>query len=65
MKEFFDKLAPYHIFNYLLPGTLFVILAEKFVNYNFYQSDIILGLLLYYFIGLAISRIGTTPKPSQ
>ena len=59
MKEFLEKLAPYHFFNYLLPGTLFVILAEKFANYNLYQSDIFLGLLLYYFIGLAISRFGS------
>jgi hypothetical protein len=59
MKEFLEKLAPYHFFNYLLPGTLFVILAEKIANYNLYQSDIFLGLLLYYFIGLAISRFGS------
>ena len=59
MKEFLDKLAPYHFFNYLLPGTLFVILAEKVANYNMYQPDIIFGLLLYYFIGLVISRIGS------
>jgi len=59
MKEFLEKLAPYHFFNYLLPGALFVILVDKIVGYNFYQTDIILGLLLYYFIGLSISRIGS------
>lgn len=59
MKEFLEKLAPYHFFNYLLPGALFVILAEKFLNYDLYQTDIIFGLLLYYFIGLVISRFGS------
>jgi hypothetical protein len=59
MKEFLDKLSPYHFFNYLLPGVLFVILADKVANYNMYQTDIIFGLLLYYFIGLIISRVGS------
>ena len=59
MKEFLDKLSSYHFFNYLLPGVLFVILVGKFTNYNLYQSDIVLGLFLYYFIGLTISRVGS------
>jgi hypothetical protein len=59
MKEFLDKLASYHLFNYLLPGALFVILADKITNYSLYQTDIVLSLLLYYFIGLSISRIGS------
>jgi len=59
MKELLDKLASYHLFNYLLPGALFVILADKIANYDMYQTDIIFGLLLYYFIGLVISRVGS------
>lgn len=59
MKEFLEKLAPYHFFNYLLPGSLFVVFVEKIANYSLYQSDFFLGLLLYYFIGLTISRIGS------
>lgn len=59
MKEFLEKLSTYHFFNYLLPGVLFVILADKVANYNLYQTDIIFGLFLYYFIGLIISRIGS------
>lgn len=59
MKEFLDKLASYHLFNYLLPGGLFVFLANKFVNIDLYQTDIVFGLFLYYFIGLVISRIGS------
>jgi hypothetical protein len=59
MKEFLDKLTSYHIFNYLLPGVLFVILADKIASYKVYQTDIIFGLILYYFIGLVISRVGS------
>lgn len=59
MKEFLEKLASYHLFNYLLPGVLFVFLADKFINLDLYQVDIVFGLFLYYFIGLVISRIGS------
>ncbi len=59
MKEFLEKLASYHLFNYLLPGVLFVFLADKFMNLDLYQVDIVFGLFLYYFIGLVISRIGS------
>ena len=52
MKELLDKLSTYNIFNYLLPGIVFVILADEITNYSFAQQDIIIGLFLYYFIGI-------------
>jgi hypothetical protein len=59
MKELLDKLSSYNIFNYLLPGIIFVILSKAFTSYSFVQQDVILGVFLYYFIGLVISRIGS------
>jgi hypothetical protein len=59
MNELLKKMSSYDIFNNLLPGILFVVLAKYITSYNFVQSDIILGLFLYYFIGLVISRIGS------
>jgi hypothetical protein len=59
MKELLDKLSSYNIFNNLLPGILFVVIAKYTTNYDFVQSDIVLGLFLYYFIGIVISRIGS------
>lgn len=59
MKELIDKLSSYNLFNYLLPGTLFAVLAEHVSTFKIIQSDIIVGLFLYYFIGLVISRIGS------
>src|SRR4030042_1443125 len=59
MKEILDKLSSYNLFNYLLPGIIFVILAGKITHYSFVQEDIILGAFLYYFIGLVISRFGS------
>jgi hypothetical protein len=59
MKDFLDKLSSYNIFNYLLPGIIFVILTEALTSFSFVQKDIVLGMFLYYFIGLVISRIGS------
>ncbi len=59
MKEILEKLSSYNIFNNLLPGILFVVLAKATTSYDFIQTDIFLGSFLYYFIGLIISRFGS------
>ncbi|MBU4315574.1 hypothetical protein KJ673_04205 [Patescibacteria group bacterium] len=59
MKDILSKLSSYNLFNYLLPGVIFVAGASKFTHYSFVQQDIIIGLFLYYFIGLVISRFGS------
>ena len=59
MKDLLDKLSSYNIFNYLLPGTIFAGLGEKLTSYSLIQDNLLIGLFLYYFIGLIISRIGS------
>jgi len=59
MKEILEKISSYNLFNNLFPGVLFVLIAKYVTAYNFIQSDIVLGVFLYYFIGLVISRIGS------
>src|SRR5713101_362377 len=59
MNELLEKLSSYNIFNYLLPGVLFVIVAKQFVGLNLAQDDLILAAFLYYFLGMTISRVGS------
>ena len=59
MKEFIDKLTSYRLFNYLLPGIIFVVIADQTSTFSFIQENIILAFFLYYFIGMIISRIGS------
>lgn len=59
MNYILDKISSYNIFNNLLPGIVFVILASKLTIYNLIQGDHIIGIFLYYFIGLIINRIGS------
>lgn len=59
MKDLISKLSSYNLFNYLLPGVIFVILSKEITHFSFLQDDIIIGAFLYYFIGLVISRFGS------
>jgi hypothetical protein len=59
MKELLDKLSSYHIFNCLLPGILFALLLAKLTPHKLIQTDIILGVFIYYFLGLICSRVGS------
>ncbi len=59
MKEILDKVSSYNIFNYLVPGIVFAVLAGKFTGYGFHQSNLFLGFFVYYFVGLVISRAGS------
>src|SRR5258708_39583652 len=59
MKELLDRLASYNLFNYLLPGVVFVVLAEQVTSYSFIQDDIVIGGFVYSFMGMVISRVGS------
>lgn len=59
MKEILDKISSYNLFNYLLPGILFVCISKQFMDYNFVQDNEFIGAFLYYFIGMVISRFGS------
>ena len=59
MKDILDKISSYNIFNYLLPGIIFVCISKYFTNYDFIQANDFIGAFLYYFIGMVISRFGS------
>ena len=59
MKELIDKLTTYNLFNYLLPGVVFVIFADKLIGYSLIQENNVIGVFLYYFIGMTVSRFGS------
>ena len=59
MKDILEKLTSYNLFNYLLPGVIFAVIAEHMTGFSFKQQDIIIGAFVYYFIGLVISRVGS------
>jgi len=59
MSSLIEKISSYNIFNYLFPGIVFSILADRLTSYSFLQDDLLEGAFLYYFAGMVISRIGS------
>jgi hypothetical protein len=59
MNELLGKISSYNLFNYLFCGVLFVSLSSNFTSYSFVQEDLVIGVFVYYFIGLVVSRIGS------
>ena len=59
MKDVLDKISSYNLFNYLLPGVLFTVIASNLTSYSFLQENIIISAFVAYFIGLVISRFGS------
>jgi len=59
MKDLLDKLSSYNIFNYLFPGVLFAVLADKLTSYKLLIDNVVIGVFVYYFLGLVVSRVGS------
>lgn len=59
MKELLDKLSSYNIFNFLLPGIVFALLSKEVTGIDLSNDNVLLGIFLYYFYGLIVSRIGS------
>lgn len=59
LKELTDKISSYNFFNYLLPGILFVVIAKELTGMDLILSSHVLGVFLYYFIGMVISIFGS------
>ena len=59
MNELLTKLSSYNLFNYLVPGVIFAVLVSETSAYQLIQKDIVVGVFLYYFLGLVVSRFGS------
>lgn len=59
MNDLLAKLSSYNLFNYLLPGVIFALLARDLIHYPVAPQSIITGAFLCYFLGLVISRFGS------
>lgn len=59
LKDIFEKLTSYNIFNYLLPGAAFCVIADITSELNLVQDKILNAFFVYYLIGMIISRVGS------
>ena len=54
-----DRISSYNLFNYALPGTIFVYTSKCLLNKNILVNSWIENFILCYFIGMILSRIGS------
>ena len=59
MKDLLERLSSYNLFNYLFPGIVFAIILKGITSYSLLQENLTIGVFVYYFIGLVISRFGS------
>ena len=59
MESFVEKISGYDLFNNLFPGSLIGFAIEELFKVPILSYNIVLVLVLYYFLGLIISRIGS------
>ena len=54
-----EKVSSYNIFNFILPGAVFVYISKELLNKNFLTNSWIENIIVCYFIGMILSRIGS------
>lgn len=59
MDKLVEKISSYHLLNFIISGAIFVLFFNKFFEISINDFDIIEKLILFYFVGLVISRIGS------
>jgi hypothetical protein len=55
VKDLLEKIGAYNLFNYLLPGCVFAVIAEHYKLLVIRQGETISDLLIFYFVGLVIT----------
>ena len=59
MSDMLAKISSYNIFNYLFPGAVFGVFGERVRLLDLGTHDVLTRLIIYYFLGLCISRVGS------
>jgi len=59
MDELLKKISSYNLFNFLLPGIIFVVLVSRLFRYPVPDMSILTGAFTCYFVGMVISRFGS------
>lgn len=59
MEAFLSKISEYNLFNYLLPGAVFVYLMDMFGDAHLLHENILINFFMLYFVGMVMSRVGS------
>lgn len=59
VEKIIEHFEIYELFNNIIPGTVYVALTERATTFKIKTGTIWVDLVIYYFIGLIMSRIGS------
>ena len=59
LKQIVEKISSYNIFNNLYPGILFIYLLKFIFEINLSSDNWLENLIVFYFAGMVLSRIGS------
>lgn len=59
MDKIIDKISSYHIFNYIIPGYIFILICDKYFNIKICDSNAVNNIISAYIVGLIIGRISS------
>ena len=59
LKLITEKISSYDLFNNLYPGVIFCYLLKLMFNTNILSDDLFENLVIFYFVGMVLSRIGS------
>ncbi len=54
-----EKISEYKLFNYLLPGSVYLISSRYVAGAVPFENNVMLFLLAAYFVGMVLSRVGS------
>ena len=59
MEAFLSKVSEYNLFNYLLPGAVFVYLIDMFGDAHLLHENVLINIFMLYFVGMVMSRVAS------
>lgn len=59
IESIIEKVSEYHIFNYLLPGAVFVAAFGHVSGHTLFSGNLVVDLVVVYFAGMTLSRVGS------
>lgn len=54
-----EKISSYEIFNNIIPGVIYSVFTENLTRFRITTENVFMNIVLLYFIGLVIGRIGS------
>ncbi len=59
LEKIIERISAYEILNNIIPGTIYAVLVKKLTPFNIQTDNVWSDIILCYFIGLVIGRVGS------